>query len=678
MKKVFITRWGGSAPFAFALILPRRRRLLSDFRQASPLHCRVMKQALSGHLWKCITAEEEMEETPHIIICLPISEQEFGMKVARLLTSRGLQVSLINTPEQLSLHRSFAAICVVIGSSSIKTQLVDAAIAAASTAQRPIMPLLRGSERDMPMSLRETQWSDFSRDFLAGYRELLLALDMQRMSRWPYDTSIFDAEVTLARARNGLTLPNWTVYRGFVREERHVTPATLLAFGAVLFITLVVWLYQPANWWFYILVGSIGAYASFHDYRDRVYRTAKDGPIIVISPHGFLSNSPSGLEAFAFSTVKSIEDRSVAVPEKRGRLEFNVTVLTLIQRNGVRKDIAVPVAFDVVEIQNRRPYTSYTSVKIVDAITAAFQRSQQVQVGLSAVQRPLYFVSYAHNDEQDAFTLEASLRTNGLDAWVDRSRLRAGVLWEQEISSAIQQSSALLLLISPDAINSGYVEREIELAQQWRKPIIGILVKTCRQIREDWRKYMYADMRRPLFRNSMSVLDALDRHGVLPKEMSTRREAYPVIVLARAMLGKPRSDEQVFVSKWMTNLRLLFIVVIAVFFVGYTLWYPPIICGFYFFSIYIISNLVNQTFQGQRDIIVVFPSGLAQYIKGRPATQAFAIDDNWAIKSSSWIDGTICQVRDAKAFYQVSARFRSHRKIAEHVADTFKTWRGQQ
>jgi hypothetical protein len=601
--------------------------------------------------------------------------------VARLLTSRGLHVSLVNTPEQLSLHRSFAAICVVIRPSSINTQLVDAAIAAASTAQRPIMPLLRGSERDMSPSLQETQWSDFSHDFLAGYRELLLTLDMQRMSRWPYDSSIFDVDVTLARAQNGLTPRDWTVYRSFLREERRITRTTLLAVGTVLIITLVVWLYQPANWWFYILVGGLGVYVSFHDYRDRVYPTARNGPIIVITPHGFLSNSELGLEAFAFSTLKSIEDRSVAAPKKRGRLDFNVTVLTLIQRDGVRKDIAIPVSFDVADIRARRPYTSYTSLKIVDSITATFQQfqqSQQVQVGLPATQRPLYFVSYAHKDEQDAFTLEAGLRTNGLDAWVDRSRLRAGVLWEQEISSAIQQSSALLLLISPDAMKSGYIEREIEMAQQWGKPIIGILVKTCRQIREDWQQYNCADMRRPLFRNLVSVLHALDSQGALPVEMSTKREAYPVIVLARAMLGKPRSDEQVFVSKWMTNLRLLFIVVIAAFFVGYTLWYPPIVCILYFYSMAIFSTLIDQVFQVGRDTIVVFPSGLAQYIKGRHATQAFTTDDTWAIKSSSWIDGTICQVRDAKEFFQVSARFRSHREIAEQVVDAFKTWRAQQ
>jgi hypothetical protein len=70
------------------------------------------------------------------------------------------------------------------------------------------------------------------------------------------------------------------------------------------------------------------------------------------------------------------------------------------------------------------------------------------------------------------------------------------------------------------------------------------------------------------------------------------------------MMGKPRSDEQVFVSKWMTNLRLLFIVVIAAFFAGYTIWYPPIVCILYFYSIYIFSTLVDQVFQVGRDMIV--------------------------------------------------------------------------
>jgi hypothetical protein len=54
---------------------------------------------------------------------------------------------------------------------------------------------------------------------------------------------------------------------------------------------------------------------------------------------------------------------------------------------------------------------------------------------------------------------------------------------------------------------------------------------------------MYADMRRPLFKNLVSVLYALDSQGALPVEMSAKRNVYPVIVLARAMLSKPCDGE---------------------------------------------------------------------------------------------------------------------------------------
>jgi len=159
--------------------------------------------------------------------------------------------------------------------------------------------------------------------------------------------------------------------------------------------------------------------------------------------------------------------------------------------------------------------------------------------------------------------------------------------------------------------------------------------------------------------------------------MSKEREAFPLIVLSRAIMDKPRSDEQVFVSKWMTNLRLLLIVIGAVFFVGLVIWYPFGVFILFLPSLYVFPVQVNAVFQGGRDIIVVFPGGLAQIKKGRLGAKAFSADENWKIKWSSWIDGTTCQVREGQTQFTVSARFRKHREIAEYIVDAFKTWHAQ-
>ena len=118
---------------------------------------------------------------PHILVCLPVAQHSLGARIAQRLTPRGLRVSLVSDTAQLQQQTAFAAICIGIASRRHGASLVTAAIAAATAAQRPLFPLLLHHERDVPPSLKDTQWSDFSQSFDSGWRELLLALDMEHL-----------------------------------------------------------------------------------------------------------------------------------------------------------------------------------------------------------------------------------------------------------------------------------------------------------------------------------------------------------------------------------------------------------------------------------------------------------------------------------------------------------------
>src|SRR2546425_11549677 len=69
------------------------------------------------------------------------------------------------------------------------------------------------------------------------------------------------------------------------------------------------------------------------------------------------------------------------------------------------------------------------------------------------------FFCYAHEDEQLLKILKMHLKPlqhEGLiDVWYDRD-ISAGEEWEQEISKQLSAAQIILLLVSPDFINSDY------------------------------------------------------------------------------------------------------------------------------------------------------------------------------------------------------------------------------
>jgi WD40 repeat protein len=74
------------------------------------------------------------------------------------------------------------------------------------------------------------------------------------------------------------------------------------------------------------------------------------------------------------------------------------------------------------------------------------------------------FISYAHRDAADlAQRLQADLRQNGLDAWLDTARLTVGDVWSREIEKAVDAAEAVIALLT-----SGSFESDICRAEQSR------------------------------------------------------------------------------------------------------------------------------------------------------------------------------------------------------------------
>src|SRR5687768_202509 len=86
------------------------------------------------------------------------------------------------------------------------------------------------------------------------------------------------------------------------------------------------------------------------------------------------------------------------------------------------------------------------------------------------------FISYCREDENFAHILEEKIRQNEFSAWRDRA-LSAGEDWRAEIDAGIREALAAVVVLSPGAIRSAYVNYEWAFARGSGIPVIPILRK---------------------------------------------------------------------------------------------------------------------------------------------------------------------------------------------------------
>jgi hypothetical protein len=88
------------------------------------------------------------------------------------------------------------------------------------------------------------------------------------------------------------------------------------------------------------------------------------------------------------------------------------------------------------------------------------------------------FISHAQADKLLARKLAAGLRQAGLDVF-DEDQILAGENWAARIAKELGESGAMVVLLTPAALGSGYVQREIEYAlgqKSYKGRLIPVLV----------------------------------------------------------------------------------------------------------------------------------------------------------------------------------------------------------
>jgi hypothetical protein len=74
------------------------------------------------------------------------------------------------------------------------------------------------------------------------------------------------------------------------------------------------------------------------------------------------------------------------------------------------------------------------------------------------------FISHSHSDEKLARKVATILKDSGLEVWDDRREIMPGDNWAAKVAQALEESDAMVVLLTPDALRSSLVRREIEYA----------------------------------------------------------------------------------------------------------------------------------------------------------------------------------------------------------------------
>lgn len=91
------------------------------------------------------------------------------------------------------------------------------------------------------------------------------------------------------------------------------------------------------------------------------------------------------------------------------------------------------------------------------------------------VEAPLnIFISYSSKDKPFAIRLRDDLLAKGFHPWLDESELKGGQKWLDEIQKAIDRCHILLVVLTPDSLQSDYVQMEYRQALRKEKLVIPL------------------------------------------------------------------------------------------------------------------------------------------------------------------------------------------------------------
>ena len=125
------------------------------------------------------------------------------------------------------------------------------------------------------------------------------------------------------------------------------------------------------------------------------------------------------------------------------------------------------------------------------------------------------FISYSHSDKAFVEKLAAALVKNNAHVWVDAWELNVGDSILNKVQGAIQEASALLVVLSRSSVQSEWCKKELSAGlmrelEEKRVVVLPVLLEDC-DIPIFLREKKYADFRSSFKDGLNAILDAVAR-----------------------------------------------------------------------------------------------------------------------------------------------------------------------
>jgi hypothetical protein len=99
------------------------------------------------------------------------------------------------------------------------------------------------------------------------------------------------------------------------------------------------------------------------------------------------------------------------------------------------------------------------------------------------------FLSHASQDHAKAARLRKVLIEHGVPVWFSPHHIKAAQQWQDEIGEALARCDWFMILLTPNAVKSMWVKRELNYAlseKRYEEHIIPALFKECDHRRLSW------------------------------------------------------------------------------------------------------------------------------------------------------------------------------------------------
>lgn len=99
------------------------------------------------------------------------------------------------------------------------------------------------------------------------------------------------------------------------------------------------------------------------------------------------------------------------------------------------------------------------------------------------------FLSHSDQDRQFVERLVSVMRRHGLPVWYSRTDVLGGQQWHDEIGEALRRCDWFVLVLSPSALESMWVKREMNFAlnqNRFENKIVPLLYQHCAYEQLSW------------------------------------------------------------------------------------------------------------------------------------------------------------------------------------------------